>query len=571
MRLKKNIIALIFILPALVTLGQENKIWVSGAARAILYGDDYNTESEQDTTTARKLQSGHALVDLGVNIQPTENIHIMGMVRVRNDHGGFWGSGVTFDVRQLYVKGILGGFLKYQLGDIDYKLSDYTFKNNVGLVNRYEGVITSLPLEQIQYDLFYMDDHTWRQQGGAVDFALISDKGFEEMEFNLFTTRVQATDFAEQDDRLYSGGSIIIKQSKNLLLGGQAVKLYDFKGTSNSEIHLRNSVITGNAELRHEWDENILSLAFESGISNLHWEGDAESPELNDYFYDIGLKADLTRLGLVVGASYRDVGANFRSAGAQTMQINYARAPRAYQRIGNDKDLRHIGLLDLYRDASLYQTQIQEGLMSYDPRYDNATPYGIATPNRKGWKLDVMHIDQKKRWEVGLESEILSQVVGEGTSTLKSFSTNSLFARLNFDRFLSMGERKFWISARYGWQNTDRSADVTYEGVDLSTQFIVINMTATLFGDLDLIGEYRSWATNGFDLVAERNAYSEIIDFGEYNIDYSERIAGLGLQHRFNEKNILSLMWQRFDWKDLSLESLSYNIDTWTLIFTMKF
>ncbi len=149
-----SVIALV-VLMAYPAAGQQKKIWISGAARGVLYGDDYGSSAENDTTTAKKLQSGHAMVDLGVNIQPNDQILIKGMVRIRNDYGGFWGSGVSFDVRQLYIKGILGGFLRYQLGDIDYRLSPYTFVNNKGLINQYDGVITSVPLQQVQYDLFY--------------------------------------------------------------------------------------------------------------------------------------------------------------------------------------------------------------------------------------------------------------------------------------------------------------------------------------------------------------------------------------------------------------------------------
>ena len=136
MKLMKNTILLALILIANLSWAQNKKIWVSGAARAVMYGDEYSTDAENDTTTPRKLQSGHALVDLGVNIQPNDQILVQGMVRIRNDYGGFWGSGVTFDVRQLYIKGILGGFLKYQLGDINYKLTNYTFQNNVGATRK---------------------------------------------------------------------------------------------------------------------------------------------------------------------------------------------------------------------------------------------------------------------------------------------------------------------------------------------------------------------------------------------------------------------------------------------------
>jgi hypothetical protein len=562
------IFTLLAVLPA---HGQKKKVWVSGAARGVLYGDDYKNNAEEDTVTARKVQSGSTLVDLGVNIQPNDKILIQGMVRIRNDYGGFWGSGVTFDVRQLYIKGIIAGVVKYQLGDINYKLTPYTFGNNVGLVSKYKGVMTGITLDQVQYDVFYTKDNTWRQQGAAIDFGLQFNKGVEDLEFNLFTTRNRPTNFESVDDRLYSGGSITLKQSKYFRIAGQYANLYDFAGTSNSDVHMRNPAYSGSAELSNTFGKTQLNLSVETGRSKLDWEGLEEAPILEDYFYDFNLKGSWSKLGLSALIGYRDVGPDYRSAGAQTMQIDYTAAPQAYQRYGNDQELRKISMFDIYRDASLYQTQIKEGLMVYDPRYDNATPYGVATPNRKGFKLNVEYEDLKKRWLFKADGELLSDIVGQGTSYLKNYNTASLFAEFRFDKMLKLENRRLWLSGVVAAQNTTRTGDKSYENVDLSTLFYNFNLTATLFADLDFIAEYRVWQSKGFDLVADRNEFSEIIDYNEYTVDYNESMVGAGLQYRFATNIKLSLLYETFIWKDFEDQTLPYTIDTWTVFFTMKF
>ena len=118
---------------------ETRKITFVGAARAQFYGDHYQSYYEEDTVTTAKLNSGNTLVDLGINIRPNPQMEIQGMVRVRNDYGGFWGAGVSFDVRQLYVKGVAGGIVRYQLGDINYKLTPYT------LWNSNQEMITGVP------------------------------------------------------------------------------------------------------------------------------------------------------------------------------------------------------------------------------------------------------------------------------------------------------------------------------------------------------------------------------------------------------------------------------------------
>lgn len=553
------------------TYAQEKKVWVNGAARGILYLDDYSTTAEDDTTTARKTQSGQTMVDLGVNLQPNDNIYIQGMVRIQNEFGGFWGAGVTFDVRQLYIKGIIGDIVKYQLGDINYKLSDYTLSNQTGLISKFGGVLVDIPLKQVEYDLFYTNNNTWRQQGAAIDFGLDYSKIIESSDFHFFTSRVRPTDFTTQEDRLYSGGSIVLNQSKFFKLGFQYANLYDLKGTTADTVYMQNPSYSLSAEIDYDLNEVRLNAALETGQSELRWQGDPNAPKLSDFFYDIKVRAIYAKWGLSFLAGYRNVGADYRSAGSQTMQLNYTRAPQAYQRYGNDQSVRQISMLDIYRDASLYQLQIREGLMAFDPRYNNATPYGVATPNRSGFLFELNYEDTKKRWSVEASSELLSDIFGEGTSALTKYNTNSLLAEIRLNNIINVGDRRLWISGLIGEQNSTRSGDQSYEDIDLATRFYDFNLTATLFSTLDFIAEYRIWKSSGNTSLADRNEYSEINDYNEYSIDYQESILGAGLQYRFSDNIKFSFMWQNFQWDDYLEETLPYQIDNWTVYFTMKF
>lgn len=562
-------ILLLLVVSSVEGWAQNDKFWISGAARNVMYGDRFENQAENDTTTPRNLQSGHTMVDLGVNINPHENVLIQGMVRIRNDYGGFWGSGVTFDVRQLNVKGIISNVVKYQLGDIDYRMTPYTFYNNPSLVNRNPGNLTGVPLNQVQYDLFYFDNNTWRQQGAAAEFALQFNQFVEELEVNLFTTRIRSALDHDGDDRLFSGGSAKLIQSDFVNLSAQYANLWDYQGTSNNTEFLRNPVWTSSFETAFKYKDINFNAALETGRSQLTWVDDPEAPLLEDFFYDAQVKAEIPAYGLRMMVGYRDVGADFRSAGAQSLQINFNRNPRAYGNIGNAQNLRGLTMLDLYRDPSLYQMQIREGLQAYDPRYDNATPYGRATPNRRGLNGIVNYEDLKKRWMIEGETEILRHVVGEGTEALKQFITNTVYAELRLHEVLKMKDRKFVLSSRVGFQNTTRSGNQDYESVDLATQFQQHNLTLTLFGNFDFIAEWNTWQTQGMDLMAIRNSYSVIRNFSEFAIDYNESIRGIGMQYRFTEKTNLHFLWQTFNWNEADADK--YMINTWTVFFTMNF
>ncbi|MFM2200943.1 MAG: hypothetical protein RL040_143, partial [Bacteroidota bacterium] len=91
--MKINYIALIvsIILVETTAMAQQEvrKITFTGAARAQFYSDHYQSQNEEDTVTVPKLNSGNTLVDLGINMRPNPQMEIQGMIRVRNDYGGF--------------------------------------------------------------------------------------------------------------------------------------------------------------------------------------------------------------------------------------------------------------------------------------------------------------------------------------------------------------------------------------------------------------------------------------------------------------------------------------------------
>ena len=155
------------------------------------------------------------MVDLTANIKPNSQTYINATLRVRNDYGGFWGAGVTFDLRQMYVKGVVANTVRYQLGDINYKLTPYTFYNSDESAFNVPGAF-QVYKEMVHYDLFYQDDNTWRQQGAAADFALEFSKGVEEMQFNFFATRQNPTDFGFTSERIFYGGNITLLQRQVL-------------------------------------------------------------------------------------------------------------------------------------------------------------------------------------------------------------------------------------------------------------------------------------------------------------------------------------------------------------------
>ena len=127
-----------------------------GGARSLITNNEIGVQdSLPDSTTVKKNTGGYALIDLGVNIKPNKNVEILGMFRVLNNYGGFWGSGVTFSVRQLWLKGVLGDVLRYQIGDLNLKQTPFTLYNHNA--DRIDSLPAIFGLQQqiVQYERFY--------------------------------------------------------------------------------------------------------------------------------------------------------------------------------------------------------------------------------------------------------------------------------------------------------------------------------------------------------------------------------------------------------------------------------
>jgi hypothetical protein len=236
------------------------KVIFTGAARGYFFGDKLDQQtSETDTTTIPRLNSGHVMADLGTHIRPNAQMEIIGMVRVRNDYGGFWGSGITFDVRQLSVRGVIGGVVRYQLGDMNYRMSKLTLWNNDQEFYGQMPTAFKQQFDVINYDHFYGNDNAWRQQGGSAEWGLTFKKWIQELQVQMVTTRNYASNFGNLSDRLFSGISAQLVQSKYIAIGFNYVDLYDVSGTSRNKELFHNPVWTSTLALNYnikDWTAN---------------------------------------------------------------------------------------------------------------------------------------------------------------------------------------------------------------------------------------------------------------------------------------------------------------------------
>lgn len=540
------------------------KVQFVGGARALISNMGMDPGAE-DTVSRRKSSGGYALIDLGFKINPNAQTEILGMIRINNEFGGFWGGGVTFDVRQLYVRGVAGKILRYQIGNIDYKLTPYTFYNNDFDLQMNSSGALRIKEDVNDYESFYSKNNTWRQQGAAIDFGLAFPKVVKDVKFNAFVTRLNPSNLGNILERLYGGGNMIVKQSKYLTVGLNHVSIFDLKETAVGTPAYHNNVST--LTLQSELDKEKWKLKFngETGFSTAGLVDDTNA--LSDYFINASARFELKKVGMTASLGYMDNGADFRSFGAQSKRINYNNVNSYFDRYTNDQILRTTSLYDLYNDPTYYNTSIRTGIMAYNPALNNVLPFGVATFNRKGIYSTVNYQDKKKYVNLDATYYRLSEVRGQGTTELKKFDFAKTKLDLNISNMLSWKKKQ---TVNFGWsyQATNRTPS-PFGGISLTTQAIQLGGEFELVEDLFLIANYSYFIAKGNELLAVRDVNDEIINFSEYHVNAKEGYYAGGLRFNFSDDVYLSAFYERNSNNDSQINP--YSLNQVMVFYVMKF
>ncbi|MFA7273076.1 MAG: hypothetical protein WC044_04370 [Crocinitomicaceae bacterium] len=563
----KGIFILIFAFAPMAIFSQAGKkVQFVGSARSILSNSGFETQQEEDTVTSRKSAGGYALIDLGFKINPNASTEILGMIRIKNSLGGFWGSNVAFDVRQLYVRGVAGNVLRYQFGNIDYKMTPYTFYNhNADMLLAGTGVL-KMKEDILNYESFYSKNNTWRQQGAAIDFGLNFPKVVKDIKFNGFITRLNPSNLTNIFERFYGGGNMIVHQSKYLTFGLNQVSVFDLKGTASSENAYKNSVSSITYDLKLDQEKWKIGVKGESGISKAGYALDTS--QLEDFFANTQLYVKLKKLNLEVAAGYMNNGADFRSAGAQSKRINYSQSNNFFDRYTNNQIQRGISMYDLYNDPLLYASSISTGIMTYDPSVNNALPYGTATFNRKGVYSTLHYADSAEKLTANVSYYNLSEVRGQGTLNLKKFNYLKSDVKIDLGKTFAM-KRDLSIEIGGSYQLTKRESQIEFEQVSLTAGALSLGGQFEIVDKLYLLANVYHFESKGNDLLPVRNTKDEIINFSVYNTNRFENYYAGGLKFQFSPEIYLSAFYET-NWNNGNGFN-PYKLNQFMIIYNMKF
>jgi len=566
------------------------EIRFNGLGRTILSSTGIDGDIlDSDTSTIESLTDGEFLLDIAFNATSARKTAEVGSIlRLRNEFGGFFGAGMSVEVRELWVKGIIADVVRYRVGDMDMAMTPYTLflDQEDGTIN--EPSVFSGQRELVEYEQFYTDNNTRRMQGANVEFGLNFGEVLEDLDFKAFIARTRGTDFISFPTRLVTGGqlglaSVTLNDSLGLRaeVGLNFIHTFDDLQSGDANTGIRNTVSTLDFDITVMDKKNIgIHVLGETGMSNLETaqrvtdaDGNEEKVTLteeDDTFLEIGVEVELKEQDLKFSATYIDVGPDFFSTGAQSKRIDYNANKRAYNRIGTDNQLRMPNAFDLTRDRALYTFRISDRLMAYDPRYNNTMPYGVSTPNRTGLKVGLEYGKEDKPIYARVDGAFLQEIRGQGTFELKNFTLLRAAADFNIHRFADW-EKSLVATLGLQVENTSRGGEEV-EQVDLSSNLIELGIEAELFQNFDLILGAKLFTSEGSDYVPQIVEFNDVRDFpGRFTADDSETLIGAGFRYTFRKGIYLTLQYNSIQSELGNDNPNDYSLNQFFALYTMNF
>lgn len=534
---------------------------------------------DSDTLSPRRQVDGEFLLDLQINATPNDKTEVQSILRLRNEFGGFFGAGMSVEVRELWARGIIANAIEYRVGDMDIAMTPYTFYNPIeeGFVNNPAAFQPQQ--EIIYYEQFYHEGNTRRMQGAKLDFGLDFTHVFRDADFSAFIARVRGTDFLTIPSRFTSGAhakfttrSISDELGMEGDFGFNFVHTFDDLRSGEATQGIRNTIGTFNWDLRLYTTENMaVHFLGETGLSSAENKLDSLSLfKLEGVFVDAGAKVLLKKQKLKVYGAFVDVGPDYFSIAAQSRRIDLEAERSYYDRLGVDQQRRRPSLFDFSRDRAMYTFELSDNLMPYDPRFSNTLPYGLATPNRRGVRLGAERGGIEDRIETRLDAAFMSEIQGQGTEELKNFALIRAAANVNIHEFIDF-KKKLRFTLGYQFESTQRGG-VEIEQIDLQSNMIELGLEAEIFTGFDVVLGAKFLEASGNEFVPRIGDFNIIRDFpSQFQADDRERLLAAGLKYTFKDGVYLTIQYHAFQSRQGNDNPNDFNLNQVFVIYNMLF
>ena len=517
----------------------------------------------EDTINKDINQELNIIFDLAVNAELNEKVNFYSELRLGSSLEVFDTSASYIKIRRILLFGHVSKHVKFEVGDIDVKMSPFTLWNN-----EEEGVISENNLfstyREIQrYENFNVGNN-WRRQGAKLNGTnKLSSK--DSIYSQFFISREQASNEISIPDRFLYGESLDFVRPR-FSIGVHHVDLFTFNRGIQQEFNLHNHVYS----LHSTYKRDKIILSSEIGQSSRTLINSIINsviePWLNGQFLNLNLNYQYAN-NSYVELNYRRVTDDFSSPGSQTKRIDFSSSPNLFSTVNNNISPRDILISDLvnditfFRQNSIYNRTIDYDLDQFNPLFGLTQPYGISTPNRQGFDLDFFYRDSLGIINFLVGSSYLTDLSGEGTENLRSYIQFRFNAKLSINKLINLN-RQITIHAGLKSDRVNRShpEELFVDNVNVNSVLLDAGTEVELFKKFNFLIAYKKLGVNGTDYLGVRNEDFSISSFELFDVDSKQEILSAGFSYDFNKKTTFLINFQRIGYDNMSdLNSFSFN------------
>ena len=582
-----NIFLFIGAFVAAFTSTAQTTFYLDGYGRALTTTDKLNGELiDKDTSgnIPRKGVGGYTMFDLGINLEKDKAFSANAILRARNEFGLFWGDGTLLEFRQIRLEGVISKGIKYEIGDIDIKMTPYTVFNADEMYNDYEASVFGVRRGILEYENFN-NGNNWRLQGVKSYTNILFNKGIEKIGLSGFGVRTQPANQVGQSDRIMAGFNTTVTQSENLKVGLNYVGINNLQ-ISTSLVEYTNNVGTATLNYNRDLNDKLgVFLDGETGASSYRLARLQDNKEVTkqDYFYDSKLGVEYKPLQAKLSVGMKDVGADFSSPSAQTTRFNAGSLSKSFgtipDTVGSSVGVtRYNTLYDRFTNEGAYNRNISTQLQNFAPQYTNINPYGTATPNRKGLTIGLSVGDEDSLFKASLSYDMMSEIRSDNNFERKTRDFVGIQGGVLFNVNQALGlKNDIVVTAGYRSENTTRGG---VDKIDLSSAMIDLGVSYEVLKNFDLMVGYKSYTADGNEYITPLNQFNQYAALPTIvNFNFNEVITSFGLRFRFSEEAALTANLNLVSFTqnekvadlDLTSENSSYDMSQLFISYIMKF
>jgi hypothetical protein len=520
-------------------------IYFNGLGRTLVDVDHLNESSNylkgDSGVSQRRDMNGEFVFDLGINVEPNEQLRAKAIMRLSNPFGNFYGNGSAFRFRQASIEGILAKKFYYQVGDIDLKMTQFTLYNFNDSWYEYESNIFGDRRKIMQYENFN-NGNAWRVQGANFKTNWKFPKWADTVALSAFGVRNKYNYIGpDSNDRLLVGSQLNIVGKKWVDIGARIVHHFDVVGSSNTQLrNYKNTVYSADAAIKWQNDMLDTRLSAEGGMSDYYKENKTTKKyyTTQDTYFETALKVRFKKSGLYVKGLYRNVGAEFFSAAAQTRRINDYGTTPLFAKGQNDSIARPQTQMDRLQNPFMYNTNIIEGLGNYFLPYNMINPYGSATPNRAGFVGTVGIASPDSFANAKIEYQMMSEVTGMGVSEKRKFTGLTVGGNVMLNKLLKWRKH---ATVNVGYQTNEAKRDGN-ANVNLTATTLDLGLDLEFAEQLDLLIGWKQFNAKGNEVIEKRDQFNVITSsYSLVKYDWNESILAIGGKYRLSPISYMAL------------------------------